>query len=105
MSETIETIETRNLKWGFWGAWSDRGAGIPAADAWTGAVNAVLEKQPASTPEEARDFLDSRMGRHYADQVVDQLLIADRQGFDRPTLADALRDKLSEFLAWYGQVK
>ena len=54
---------TQNDTWGFWGTMNEH-----AAAAWPLAMNAVSEAtgQPL---ESVRAFLDSRHGRHFADDV------------------------------------
>ncbi len=61
---------TRNEGWGFWGT-----MGNQAEAAWPLAMNVVMD----ATGEEAetvRAFLDSRHGRHFADEVLDGLQVA-----------------------------
>ena len=62
---TNSTLPTRNQAWGFSGST----AGFTDADAaWSIACPAVAEATGA-TAEGVRDFLDSRHGRHFADDV------------------------------------
>lgn len=62
---TASTLPTRNGAWGFYGST----AGFTDADAaWSIAFPAVAEATGA-TAEGVRDFLDSRHGRHFADDV------------------------------------
>ena len=59
---------TQNDTWGFWGTMNEH-----AAAAWPLAMNAVSEAtgQPL---ESVRIFLDSRHGRHFADDVLNEML-------------------------------
>lgn len=62
---TNKTLPTCNEAWGFYGAaagFTDAGA------AWVTASSAIA-KFTAATAEGVRDFLDSRYGRHFADDV------------------------------------
>lgn len=54
---------TRNEAWGFWGTMEEH-----AKDAWPLATRAIAEAtgQPIDS---IRPFLDSRYGRHFADEV------------------------------------
>lgn len=62
---TASILPTRNEAWGFYGAT----AGFTDADAaWDFAFPAVA-KVTGATAEGVRDFLDSRHGRHFADDV------------------------------------
>jgi hypothetical protein len=62
---TNSTLPTRNEAWGFYGST----AGFTDADAaWSIAFPAVA-KATGATAEGVRDFLDSRHGRHFADDV------------------------------------
>ena len=72
MTKTI--LPTRNTDWGFLGTIS-RIEASPAADptkAWEIASRRIAEVTEAS-PEGVRDFLDSRHGRHFADEVANGL--------------------------------
>ena len=67
-------LPTRNDAWGFWGTIA-RIENDPAADpakAWAIASRRIADVTDAS-PEGVRDFLDSRYGRHFADDVASEL--------------------------------
>jgi hypothetical protein len=71
---TATILPTRNEPWGFWGT-IDRFENDAAADpakAWEIASRRIAEATEAS-PEGVRDFLDSRHGRHFADDVASGL--------------------------------
>jgi hypothetical protein len=70
---TTTILPTRNEDWGYWGTMSrsENGAADPAA-AWEIATRRIAEATEA-TPEGVRDFLDSRLGRHFADEVANGL--------------------------------
>jgi hypothetical protein len=71
---TTTILTTRNTDWGFWGTMSrsERGAADSAAAAWQIAFRRITEATEAA-PEGVRDFLDSRLGRHFADEVANGL--------------------------------
>ena len=65
MSSTI--LPTQNEAWGFWGTMGER-----AAASWPLAFTAI----GGATQQDAhavRAFLDSRHGRHFADQVLSEM--------------------------------
>ena len=62
---TNSTLPTANEAWGFYGTC---GAFADAQAAWAIAFPAVLAATDGP-PEGVRDFLDSRHGRHFADDV------------------------------------
>ena len=62
---TNSTLPTANEVWGFYGTC---GAFADPEDAWTIAFPAVLAATDG-TADGVRDFLDSRHGRHFADDV------------------------------------
>jgi len=67
---TTNTIPTtQNEDWGFFGTMSEN-----AHAAWPIAMTAISDAthQP---PESVRTFLDSRHGRHFADDVLNAMLI------------------------------
>jgi hypothetical protein len=63
------TPPTQNPEWGFWGTWSRRQGSTPTSTkaAWETALLAM--EAAGFTLEQARLVLDSRVGRHMADQV------------------------------------
>ena len=69
---------TGNPAWGFHGTIAHR---AEAAAAWPLAMAAVADAA-GCTPDEARAFLDSRHGRHFADDVASAL-------FEHHALTDA----------------
>lgn len=69
MNTTKQIPATQNQDWGFWGTMNEQ-----ASAAWPLAMNAISDAtcQPL---ESVRLFLDSRHGRHFADDVLNALLI------------------------------
>ena len=78
---------TQNEAWGFWGTMNEQ-----ANAAWSLAMNAVSDAtgQPLDS---VRTFLDSRHGRHFADDVLNQLHAG------RP-LADAINAATQQWMGW-----
>lgn len=64
--KNIEILKTENSEWGFWGT-SERN-GYDAALVWD-AASRFLAAEFELTPEQARDVLDARFGRHLADDL------------------------------------
>jgi hypothetical protein len=74
MNMEIKSIPTtKNEGWGFWGtlSGSDRDVTIEwaAAIIWIKETGAAVDGKLV-TDDEIRGFLDSRMGRHIADQMI-----------------------------------
>ena len=69
MNTTKQIPATQNEDWGFWGTMNEQ-----ASAAWPLAMSAISDAtcQPL---ESVRLFLDSRHGRHFADDVLNALLI------------------------------
>jgi hypothetical protein len=91
---TTTILPTRNEAWGFWGTIT-RIENDPAADpakAWEIASRRIAETTGAS-PEGVRDFLDSRHGRHFADDVASELWKGD-------TLKDAVDAATARWMGW-----
>jgi hypothetical protein len=91
---TITILPTRNEAWGFHGT-TDRmevGRPVDVATAWTLAFAAVGEATGVG-PEGVRDFLDSRHGRHFADDVANGLI-------DGTTLEDAIDAAVTRWMGW-----
>ena len=68
MSTTNQIPGTQNEDWGFWGAMNEQ-----AESAWPLAMTAISDatNQPL---ESVRRFIDSRHGRHFADDVLNALI-------------------------------
>ncbi|OIP06933.1 MAG: hypothetical protein AUK53_11645 [Betaproteobacteria bacterium CG2_30_59_46] len=78
---------TQNEDWGFWGTMQDH-----ASAAWPLAISAVAE----ATGEDAdtiRAFLDSRYGRHFADEVQNGLFIGQ-------PLLEAIKAVTAKWMGW-----
>lgn len=64
-------LATRNEEWGFFGTMTQTGHNAP--EAWAAASAAIAETigdHEGHAAEGIRDFLDSRLGRHFADAVA-----------------------------------
>ncbi len=91
---TTTSLPTQNTEWGFWGA-IGRIENDPAADAaraWEIASRRIAEVTTAS-PEGVRDFLDSRHGRHFADDVAGEL-------WKGETLRCAIDAAITRWMGW-----
>ena len=91
---TTTILPTRNTDWGFWGsiAHSHYDLATDAAAAWEIASRRIAETTEAS-PEGVRDFLDSRHGRHFADDVASEL-------WKGETLKDAIDAAIGRWQGW-----
>jgi len=87
MTTTSQIPATQNVAWGFWGTMTEH-----AAAAWPTAMTAIAEA--TSQPLDAvRAFLDSRHGRHFADDVLNQM----HAGL---ALVDAVRAATQQWMVW-----
>lgn len=87
MNNTNPIPATQNDAWGFWGTMNEQ-----ANAAWPQACTAISDAtgQPL---ESVQVFLDSRHGRHFADDV--------RNGLCRgQTLADAINAATQQWMGW-----
>jgi hypothetical protein len=91
MTSTI--LPSRNTEWGFFGTIgrSENAAADPAP-AWDIAFARIAETT-GTAPEGVRDFLDSRHGRHFADDVAGELARGD-------TLKDAIDTAIARWMGW-----
>ncbi len=87
MMTTTQIPATQNEAWGFWGTMNDQ-----AQTAWPIAMTAISDAtfQPL---ESVRAFLDSRHGRHFADDVLNGL----HAGSDLP---DAIHAATQRWMGW-----
>jgi hypothetical protein len=78
---------TQNEAWGFWGTMNNQ-----AATAWPIAMTAIANAsyQPL---ESVRTFLDSRHGRHFADDVLNELHAG-------ANLKDAIHAATQRWMGW-----
>jgi hypothetical protein len=86
---STNTLPTRNTEWGFFGT---IGHHADAQTAWPLAMAAIADK--TSCPVTAvRDFLDSRFGRHFADDVANGLVAG-------LAIEPAIDAAISRWMAW-----
>ena len=78
---------TRNEDWGFWGTMNEN-----AQAAWPIAMSAISDAtcQPL---ESVRALLDSRHGRHFADDVLNQMLTGN-------DIEQAIRAAVNRWMGW-----
>ena len=69
---TTTILPTRNEAYGFLGTMQL--AGADPMQSWN-AASAMISAETEASPEAVRDFLDSRHGRHFADDVVSELSV------------------------------
>lgn len=69
MTNATQTLATQNDSWGFWNAMDEH-----AIAAWPLASTAIASATRCE-PEQVRAFLDSRHGRHFADDVQNGLFM------------------------------
>lgn len=91
---TTTILPTRNTEWGFYGTIGriDDDLAADAPTAWTLASKSIAAATGVS-PEGVRDFLDSRHGRHFADNVANWLARGD-------TLKDAIDAAVARWMGW-----
>ena len=87
MNTTTQIPATQNDVWGFWGTLNEH-----ASAAWPLAMTAISDatSQPL---ESVRAFLDSRHGRHFADDVQNGL-------YEGKALADAINAATQRWMGW-----
>ncbi len=89
MTPTTATLPTANPDWGFWGAIRHH---ADQAEAWRLAMQAIGAATSCGATA-VRDFLDSRSGRHFADDV--------RYGLSEGmNLAEAVDAAVARWMAW-----
>jgi hypothetical protein len=86
---TTSTPPTANPAWGFHGSIAHH---ADAGAAWPLAMAAIADATGCA-PDDVRAFLDSRHGRHFADDVANALL-------ERRDLADAIAAAVRTWMDW-----
>lgn len=87
MTRATQTLATQNESWGFWGTMNEH-----AAAAWP-IASTVIAAATGCEPEQVRAFLDSRHGRHFADEVQNGLYLG-------ATLKDAIDKATAKWMGW-----
>jgi hypothetical protein len=87
---TTTILPTNNQTWGYWGTIGHQH--VDRHEAWALATTAIA-KATGGTPEAVRAFLDSRHGRHFADEVANGL-------FTGLTLAAAIDAAVATWMGW-----
>jgi hypothetical protein len=85
-------LPTTNTAWGFWGTIERCEQGADPAAAWT-LASAEIAAATQCSASAVRDFLDSRHGRHFADEVAGHL-------FHGACLGDAIADAVKTWMGW-----
>ncbi|MGE5536055.1 MAG: hypothetical protein ACM3W7_11130 [Acidobacteriota bacterium] len=84
-----KVLPTNNEAWGFWGTIRHH---ADPAEAWPAAFSAIAASTGCAD-EGVREFLDSRHGRHFADDVANGLL-------EGRSLADAIDAAIERWMTW-----
>jgi hypothetical protein len=89
MASTNTTPESKNKSWGYYGTINHHG---DAEIAWPIAINTISDatQLPAET---VATFLDSRHGRHFADDVANELATG-------KVIADAIEAVTARWMGW-----
>ena len=87
MNTTTQIPTTQNESWGFWGSMNEH-----ATAAWPIVISAIAQATGTS-PDATRIFLDSRYGRHFADDVQSRMHAGH-------TLADAIHAAIAQWMTW-----
>jgi hypothetical protein len=87
---TTTILPTRNEAWGFFGIM--KLAGTDPMQSWN-AASAMIAAESEAAPEGIRDFLDSRHGRHFADDVANEL-------WKGETLKVAIDAAIARWMGW-----
>ena len=90
MNTTTQIPATQNEAWGFWGTMNEH-----ASAAWALAMTAISGRHRPAL-ESVRVFLDSRHGRHFADDVQNGL-------YEGKALADAI-NAATQRAGWAGRL-
>ncbi len=87
MTTTTQIPASQNEAWGFWGTMNN-----DAQTAWPIAMTAISDAtcQPL---ESVRLFLDSRYGRHFADDVINEMLRGQ-------TIQQAIDAAVTRWMGW-----
>ena len=100
MTTATTTLKTQNPEWGFFGT-IERAGECPET-AWELAFEAIQDATDAHDenaygPDGVRDFLDSRDGRHFADELSNAIATAPGGHI---TLKSAIAKTIEKYQTW-----
>ena len=87
MTNATQTLATQNESWGFWGTMNEH-----ATAAWP-IASTTIAAATGCEPEQVRAFLDSRHGRHFADDVQNGLFVG-------ASINDAIDKATAKWMGW-----
>lgn len=87
MTNATQTLATQNESYGFWNSMNEH-----ASAAWP-IASTVIATATGCEPEQVRAFLDSRHGRHFADDVQNALFVG-------ANLKDAIDQATAKWMGW-----
>jgi len=87
MTNATQTLATQNESFGFWGTMNEH-----ATAAWP-LTSTAIATATGCEPEQVRAFLDSRFGRHFADDVQNGLFVG-------CNLKDAIDKATAKWMGW-----
>lgn len=97
---TTKILETQNEAWGFWGtAYSITENDKETKKIWDEAFKAI-QKKGEFTPEQTRDLMDSRWGRHTVDYYYDEIKAGTfTKAFNKKAKKEELKKEYRYFVA------
>lgn len=95
----MTTLPTQNKGWGFWGTASNYTGKDNMAEIWDAAFR-IVQTKAGFTPQETLGLMDSRWGRHTADEFAEELS-CDLETFIKAFKRKMTKDRLHRDFNYY----
>ena len=95
----MTTLQTQNKEWGFWGTASNYTGKDNMAEIWE-ATFKIIQDKAGFTPKETLGLMDSRWGRHTADEFAEEIS-SDLETFIKAFKRKMTKDRLHRDFNYY----
>ncbi len=95
----MTTLQTQNKEWGFWGVASNYTGKDNMVEIWDAAFK-IIQTKAGFTPQETLGLMDSRWGRHTADEFAEEIS-CDLETFIKAFKRKMTKDRLHRDFNYY----
>ena len=99
MKNNFEILPTQNKEWGFWGIASNYTSKEKMPEIWSTAFK-IIQKNAEFTPQETLGLMDSRWGRHTADEFAEEIS-CDLETFTKAFKRKMTKERLHKAFNYY----
>lgn len=99
MKNNFEILQTQNKEWGFWGIAKGYTSKENMLEIWSAAFK-IIQKNAGFTPQETLGLMDSRWGRHTADEFAEEIS-CDLETFSKAFNCKMTKERLHKAFNYY----